>query len=159
MVHLRHNRETHFRRRFDAKLSETTKEALPARIMEGFDLFFGFRPAKIVFADACGGNKLSYHVSVSGYRMKMKMQDVKAQLVRLGLDKNRPFNGAIYSAYLGSRGGERGSEPSRGGAQLHGGLSDCTRACRGSRTRAFSRSTRQCSGSCGSQTCCRLPSS
>ena len=80
----------------DGRAADTTATALLAAALAGIDTFFGFRPDRIVISASHGGEKLSYRVYVPGYRMRMA--DQKARLVRLGLDKNRPFDAAIYGS-------------------------------------------------------------
>ena len=82
---------------------DTTAEALLRDALAGVETFFGFMPQRILVAAAHGqgeghphGDKLSFRIYVQGYRMVMA--DVKKRLVRLGLDKNRPFDAAIYGA-------------------------------------------------------------
>ena len=90
----------------DGKASETTAAALLAAALAGVEAFLGFRPSRIVIAASHGADlppdhpsagKLSYRVFVLGFRMAMK--DIKARLVRLGLDNRHggPFDAAIYS--------------------------------------------------------------
>ena len=83
----------------DAKLSEgATADALLAAALAGLATFFGGTPPpRVLIASSHGGDKLSLRLYVAGFRMRMA--DVKARLVRLGLDKNRPFDGAIYGAH------------------------------------------------------------
>ena len=84
----------------DGKADGTTAEQLLADALAGVDRFFGFTPPEIVIASSHSppgqGNKLSYRIFVPGFRMLVA--DMKKRLVRLGLDKNRPFDGAIYGA-------------------------------------------------------------
>ena len=84
----------------DGKADATTAEQLLADALAGVNRFFGFTPPTIVIASSHSppgtGNKLSYRLFVPGYRMLVS--DMKKRLVRLGLDKNRPFDGAIYGA-------------------------------------------------------------
>ena len=84
----------------DGKADATTAEQLLADALSGLDRFFGFTPETIVIASSHSppgtGNKLSYRLFVPGFRMLAS--DMKKRLVRLGLDKNRPFDGAIYGA-------------------------------------------------------------
>ena len=78
----------------DGSTNETTADALLADALDGIDRFFGFTPANVRIAESHGGTKLSYRFYVPGYRMVIG--DMKKRLVRLGLDKNRPFDGAVY---------------------------------------------------------------
>ena len=84
----------------DGKADATTAEQLLADALAGITTFFGFTPPDIVIASSHSppgtGNKLSYRLFVPGFRMLVA--DMKKRLVRLGLDKNRPFDGAIYGA-------------------------------------------------------------
>ena len=84
----------------DGKADATTAEQLLADALAGITTFFGFTPETIVIASSHSppgtGNKLSYRLFVPGFRMLVA--DMKKRLVRLGLDKNRPFDGAIYGA-------------------------------------------------------------
>ena len=80
----------------DGKTGETTAEALLEAALKGVETFFGFMPARVVIAESHGGDKLSFRLYVPGY--KMVISDIKKRLVRLGLDKNRPFDGAVYGS-------------------------------------------------------------
>ena len=82
----------------DGKASHTTPQALLLAALAGVDTFFGhpFPRDRIVIASSHGGDKLSFRIFVPGFRMLMA--DIKARIVRLGLDKNRPFDAAIYGA-------------------------------------------------------------
>ena len=84
----------------DGKADATTAEQLLADALAGITTFFGFTPPNIIIASSHSppgtGNKLSYRLFVPGFRMLVS--DMKKRLVRLGLDKNRPFDGAIYGA-------------------------------------------------------------
>ena len=84
----------------DGKADVTTAEQLLADALAGITTFFGFTPPNIIIASSHSppgtGNKLSYRLFVPGFRMLVA--DMKKRLVRLGLDKNRPFDGAIYGA-------------------------------------------------------------
>ena len=80
----------------DGKVSETTADDLLVAALAGVDTFFGFKPTRVVVTEAHGGDKLSFHIFVPGYRMKIA--DIKKRLVRLGLDKNRPFDTAVYGS-------------------------------------------------------------
>ena len=80
----------------DGRASETTAEALLRLALEGVATFFGFTPTHVIVSQAHGGDKLSYRIYVVGYRMRIA--DVKARLLRLGLDDRHggPFDPAIY---------------------------------------------------------------
>ena len=78
----------------DGKASQSTAAALLEAALAGVAAFFGFMPDRVLIASSHGGDKLSYRLFVPGYRMQMA--DIKHRLVRLGLDKNRPFDSAIY---------------------------------------------------------------
>ena len=87
----------------DGKRGTTTAEALLEAALAGLAAFFGHMPDRYIIAAAHGtdpdhpnGNKLSYRIYVPGVRMRMS--DIKARLIRLGLDKNRPFDAAIYGS-------------------------------------------------------------
>ena len=88
----------------DAKTSKTTAPALLDAAIAGVAAFFnGELPTHLTIAASHGlgkghtnGDKLSYRIFVHGVRARMS--DIKARLVRLGLDKNRPFDAAIYGA-------------------------------------------------------------
>lgn len=93
----------------DGKTTNTTATALLTAALAGVATFFkedavlGGRVPSCLIAASHGlgpghfnGDKLSFRIFVSGVRMRLS--DVKARLVRLGLDKNRPYDGAIYGA-------------------------------------------------------------
>ena len=81
----------------DGSASKTTASVLLATALAAVAAFFdGIMPERVLIAAAHGGDKLSYRLFVPGYRMRMS--DIKARIVRLGLDKNRPFDAAIYGA-------------------------------------------------------------
>ena len=80
----------------DAKDSETTAEQLRELALAAVDKFFGFKPTRVVVTASHGNGKLSYHIFVPGYRMKIS--DIKKRIVRLELDKNRPFDTAVYGS-------------------------------------------------------------
>ena len=83
----------------DGKASETTADALLLAALDAVRAFFApDEPPRIVLASSHGGPKLSYRVYCVGVRMRMK--DVKARILRLGLDgrSGGPFDTAIYSA-------------------------------------------------------------
>ena len=82
----------------DGKASETTAEALLADAHSGVRLFLGIGPddplPRMMTMFSHGGDKLSYRLVLPDYRMKIA--DQKKRLVRLDLDKNRPFDAAVY---------------------------------------------------------------
>ena len=89
----------------DGKRTATVTEATLLRdALEGVRAFFlGTMPDRFIVAASHGageghpnGDKLSYRIFVPGFRMRMA--DIKARLLRLGLDKNRPFDAAIYGS-------------------------------------------------------------
>ena len=86
----------------DGKRGNTTAEQLLADALRGVETFFGCVPARILTASSHGsgagpgGDKLSFRIFCPGHRMRMS--DIKARLVRLGLDGDRPFDSAIYGA-------------------------------------------------------------
>ena len=87
----------------DGKSDTTTAPKLLADALAGVATFFGSMPSRYIITASHGagpghynGDKLSFRIVVAGVRMQMK--DVKARLVRLGLDRNRPFDAAIYGA-------------------------------------------------------------
>ena len=80
----------------DGKTADTDAAALLEAALAGVKLFFGFMPPGVLIASSHGGQKLSYRIYVPGFRMLLA--DVKLRLVRLGLDKGRPFDAAIYGA-------------------------------------------------------------
>ena len=80
----------------DGKAADTTPLRLLADALRGVETFFGHLPARILVATSHGAGKLSFRIYVPGYRMSMA--DQKARIVRLKLDKNRPFDAAIYGA-------------------------------------------------------------
>ena len=80
----------------DGKAGATTAPALLQTALAAVATFFGHMPDGVVIASSHGGEKLSYRIFVLGFRMTMS--DIKKRIIRLGLDKNRPFDTAIYSA-------------------------------------------------------------
>ena len=78
----------------DGTTEATTAESLLQAALRGLATFFDGPPTRVVIAQSHGGPKLSYRLFVPGVRMRVG--DVKARLVRLGLDRNKPFDGAIY---------------------------------------------------------------
>ena len=82
----------------DAKSADTTADRLLADAHVGVRKFLGGAPdaplprIKTLFSH--GGPKLSYRLVLPDYRMKIA--DQKKRTVRLGLDKNRPFDAAPY---------------------------------------------------------------
>ena len=82
----------------DGKAAETTAEALLAAALAALATFFGgTMPPDVIIASSHGGEKLSYRLFVSGYRMQLG--DIKRRIMRLGLDSRAggPFDPAIYS--------------------------------------------------------------
>ena len=82
----------------DGKASETTAEALLETALAGVVAFLELPPdsppARLSICDSHGGNKLSFRIFLRDY--KMVIGDQKRRLKRLGLDKNRPFDDAVY---------------------------------------------------------------
>ena len=82
----------------DGKVADTTPERLLADARAGVRKFMGTPPdaplprIKTLFSH--GGPKISYRLVLPDYRMKIA--DQKKRIVRLGLDKNRPFDAAPY---------------------------------------------------------------
>ena len=80
----------------DGKASETTADQLLADAHAGVRKFMGMPPdaplPRIKTLYSHGGPKLSYRLVLPDYRMKIA--DQKKRIVRLGLDKNRPFDAA-----------------------------------------------------------------
>ena len=87
----------------DARATDTTAPALLAAALAALVTFFGFMPDLVVLASSHGpptgpnAHKLSFRIYVSGFRMRLA--DVKARILRLGLDSRHggPFDPAIYS--------------------------------------------------------------
>lgn len=84
----------------DGDARNTDAATLQAAALVGIDTFLGGLPAhNMLTATAhgdpdAGSHKLSFRFFLPDYRMKMS--HVKARMERLGLDKNRPFDAAIY---------------------------------------------------------------
>ena len=77
----------------DGKADQGSAEDLLASALRGVETFFGCMP-RVLIAASHGGDKLSFRLYVTGYRMKV--EHIKKRLARLGLDRNRPFDDAIY---------------------------------------------------------------
>ena len=82
----------------DGKEAGVSAEALLRAALAAVATFFGHMPDPdgIVIAASHGPGKLSFRIFVLGFRMRMS--DIKRRIVRLGLDKDHPFDTAIYGA-------------------------------------------------------------
>ena len=79
----------------DGKGDVTDPLTLLRAALAGVDAFFAPLPRPhLVIAQSHGPNKLSFRIFAQGFRMSIAHQ--KARLVARGLDKDRPFDGAIY---------------------------------------------------------------
>ena len=82
----------------DGKKSETTEQALLDKALAGVRVFLELPadapPPRLSICQSHGGNKLSFRIFLRDY--KMVIGDQKRRLRRLGLDKNRPFDDAVY---------------------------------------------------------------
>ena len=79
----------------DGKAAETTAEALLETALQGVKVFMGDLPQpRLSICESHGNGKLSYRIFLPDY--KMTIADQKRRLQRLGLDKNRPFDAAVY---------------------------------------------------------------
>ena len=80
----------------DGKPAAIDAPTLLADSLRAVHTFLGHEPACVRIAASHGPNKLSFRIFVPGYRMALA--DVKKRIVRLKLDKDRPFDSAIYGS-------------------------------------------------------------
>ena len=80
----------------DGKPAAIDAPTLLADSLRAVHTFLGHEPACVRIAASHGPNKLSFRIFVPGYRMALA--DIKKRIVRLKLDKDRPFDSAIYGS-------------------------------------------------------------